>query len=213
MSGVMAHEIEQSPGHKNAAFWEGRWRSGLIPWDHGRAAPPFLEFLERHPAPTGSVLVPGCGSGHDVRLLAEHGARVTGMDISATAISEAQIRNSHERASYMAGDILQPARNLSGTFDWIFEHTCLCAMEPSNWDTYARSIRTLLKPEGQFVAIFYRRPHDPGGPPFGISEEEINRLFGTGFDLLEARIPTRSYTSRAGREEIRWYRLRDSSAE
>lgn len=210
MKRSMSDENQPRAARAQAVFWEERWRSGLIPWDHGRAAPPFLEFLERQTAPSGSLLVPGCGSGHDVRLFAEHGARVTGMDISTTALREARRLNPHERAWYLAGDILRPPESLRGTFDWIVEHTCLCAMAPSHWEAYARSIPALLKPEGHFLAIFYRRPHDPGGPPFGISAGEIDRLFTPHFDLLESRLPARSYASRTGREEIRWYRRKGS---
>ena len=41
-----------------------RWKKGDTPWDHGRHAPPFEEFVERIGAPSGNVLIPGPGSGH-----------------------------------------------------------------------------------------------------------------------------------------------------
>jgi len=189
-----------------ARFWEERWKSGAFPWDHGHAAPPFLEFIESHGPPAGCLLVPGCGSGHDVRLFAEHGARVTGMDISETAVAEAERLTPGGDARYLVADVLDPPTRLLGTFDWIVEHTCLCAMDPLHWPAYARAVPALLKPGGHYLAIFYRHPHDPEGPPFGISGEAIDHLFGREFELLESRVPGRSYASRSGREEIRWYR-------
>ena len=60
------------------------------------AAPPLRAFLATHPI-RGRVLVPGCGLGHDVRLLAEQGASVVGLDIVPKAVRQAQ-------ADYAVGD-------------------------------------------------------------------------------------------------------------
>jgi methyl halide transferase len=194
------------------AFWEGRWKSGHIPWDHGRFAPPFAEFVEREGAPAGEVLIPGPGSGHDVRYFAELGARVTGLDIAPTAVAQARARNPHPDAEYRVGDILDPAPGLLGRFDWVIEHTCLCALPPFHWPAYAAAIPRLLRPGGHFLAIFYRDPHDDAGPPFRIDAETIDQLFGQQMDLLKSWVPRQSYASRAGREELRWYRLAPAPA-
>jgi hypothetical protein len=56
--------------------WEERWRSKDTPWEKGYAAPPLTEYLEEGGEELRNarrVLVPGCGSGHDVRELARHG--------------------------------------------------------------------------------------------------------------------------------------------
>ena len=198
----------EGPHQALSAFWEGRWRSGEIFWDHGRFAPPFAEFVEREGAPAGRILIPGPGSGHDVRYFAQLGARVVGLDIAPTAVEEARKRNPHPDAEYHVGNILDPDPCWLGRFDWVIEHTCLCALPPDNWDAYAAAIPRLLKPDGHFLAIFYRNPHDDEGPPFRIDEPTIDRLFSPNFNLLRSWVPGRSYESRAGREELRWYRLR-----
>jgi SAM-dependent methyltransferase len=199
-------EIESNPGD-NGAFWEGRWKSGHTPWDHGQHAPPFAEFVENEAAPEGDILIPGAGSGNDVRFFAGLGARVTGLDVAPSAIQVAQERNPHPRARYILGDILNPAPELLGQFDWVIEHTCLCALDPKFWKAYAASIPMLLRPGGHFLALFYRNPHDDEGPPFGIDEPTIASLFESTFTLLRAWVPKQAYESRIGREEIRWYRL------
>ncbi|NDV62288.1 methyltransferase domain-containing protein [Puniceicoccales bacterium CK1056] len=200
--------MESAPGESDA-FWEGRWQSGHTPWDHGRPAPPFAEFVQNEGAPTGEILIPGAGSGHDVRFFAELGARVTGLDIAPSAIEVAQARNPCPGARYMLGDILNPAPELHRQFDWVVEHTCLCAMEPKFWPAYAAAIPKLLRPGGHFLALFYRNPHDDAGPPFGIDEATIESLFEPRFSLLKAGVPKQAYESRAGREELRLYRLSD----
>lgn len=187
------------------AFWEGRWHARHTPWDHGRFAPPLGEFVEREGAPGGRILIPGPGSGHDVRYFAELGAQVTGMDIAPSAVAVARERNPHPDAVYMEGDILNPDPSLAGAFDWVIEHTCLCALDPVHWPAYAASVEQLLRPGGHYLALFYRNPHDDEGPPFRIAGATIDALFGRRFTLLKSWIPERSYASREGREELRWY--------
>jgi methyl halide transferase len=51
--------------------WESAYVLGETPWDKGFASPPLSWFLQLGQwLPAGRVLVPGCGRGHDVRLLA-----------------------------------------------------------------------------------------------------------------------------------------------
>lgn len=189
-----------------AAFWEGRWRSGETPWDHGEAAPPFREFVEKWGAPSGKLLLPGAGRGHDARYFAEAGAEVTALDIAPTALREAERANGHERICWEQGDILESGSRWQGVFDWVAEHTCLCAMDPLYWDQYAGSVRQVLRAGGWFVGIFYVNPHDDEGPPHRIEASRIDALFGDGFVLEASFVPQRAYPSRLGREEVRLYR-------
>ena len=71
-------------------FWDMRWRAGFTPWDAGRV-PRHLRELVASRRPAGRVLVPGCGSGHDVRFLAECGLDVEGIDFSEAAIEAAAL--------------------------------------------------------------------------------------------------------------------------
>lgn len=68
--------------------WNAAYEDDDTPWDKGIAAPPLRAFLAKHPI-RGRVLVPGCGLGHDVRLLAEQGASVVGLDIVPKAVRQA----------------------------------------------------------------------------------------------------------------------------
>ena len=71
--------------------WDERYRQGDTPWDKGRASPALIAWLqENRGLMRGSVLVPGCGTGHDVRAIAsaEPKSFPLGIDISKTAIQE-----------------------------------------------------------------------------------------------------------------------------
>ena len=73
--------------------WEERYQSGDTHWDKGAPAPGLVDFLQEHPElPRGSVAVPGCGFGHDVRAWAEFGFDAAGFDIAPSAIAGATER-------------------------------------------------------------------------------------------------------------------------
>ena len=54
--------------------WESKYQAGDMPWEKGEASPGLVDFLAAHPElPRGTVCVPGCGTGHDVRAWAQAG--------------------------------------------------------------------------------------------------------------------------------------------
>lgn len=190
--------------------WDKAYEQGDTPWEKGYASPPLEAFLDRHSV-SGRMLVPGCGSGHDVRLLAAHGAEVVGMDIAPGAIRKAESAPVVGGERYELGDFLSMEACHHSAYDWVVEHTCLCAIEPSERSAYAAAVRKALKPGGQFLAVFFREVSDycGDGPPHPISRSETDALFGEDFERVDAFVPERSYPSRPfGAEEVVWWRLR-----
>ena len=188
----------------SGAEWDGRYEAGTTPWDKGYGAPPLAEFLDRSRV-DGRVLVPGCGRGHDVRLLASHGAEPVGLDISALAIAQARTFPTVGNEEFREGDFLNGGCGKEA-FDWVFEHTCFCAIHPEERGAYVEAVHRALKPAGHFLAIFFVTIEDPEGPPFPISEAEIDRLFQNRFETIESWVPGRSYPEREGREAMRLMR-------
>lgn len=188
--------------------WNKAYEEEDTPWDKGCASPPLLEFLTRHSI-TGRVLVPGCGTGHDVRALAAQGAEVVGMDLAPSAVRKAEAFSNVGDECYAVGDFLNLDAEHRGVYDWVLEHTCLCALEPSQRVAYARAVSQALKPGGHYLAVFYREVSDytGDGPPHPIAREEIDALFGDAFEPVESFIPQQSYPSRPiGSEEVCWMR-------
>lgn len=185
--------------------WETRYQTGDMPWEKGEPSPGLVDFLAAHPElERGTVLIPGCGTGHDVRAWAKAGFSATGYDIAPSAVKLAMERTAQAglRAEFLLGDFLQdePTR----VFDWIWEHTCFCAINPAQRDDYVRAVIRWLKPQGDYLAVNYLIP-DTDGPPFGVTREEIIRRFSPHFDLREEWEP-RSYPNRARLERIFWWR-------
>ena len=193
--------------------WNAAYEAKHTPWDKGSASPPLSAFLEKHPL-TGRVLVPGCGLGYDARLLARQGASVVGLDIAPSAVRQARALPAEGELSFEVGDFLNLAENYHGQFDTVVEHTCLCALDPAQRLVYVRSVLQALKPDGHYLAVFFRKVKDyrGEGPPHPIAADQIVALFGDDFDTLESSVPQQSYPCRPlGSEEVRWMCKRSGS--
>jgi methyl halide transferase len=187
--------------------WEARYQSHDMPWEKGEPSPGLVDFLAGHPQlKRGTVLVPGCGSGHDARAWAAAGFAVTGCDMAPSAIrlSLEKTAAAGLEAEFIQGDFLADTPPLQ--FDWLFEHTLFCAIEPQRRADYVRAVLRWLKPGGQFLAVNYMIP-DKDGPPYGTTRAELWGRFSPGFALLEEWVP-RSYPNRTGLELVLWWQKR-----
>ena len=189
--------------------WETRYQTRDTPWEKGAPHPGLVDFLAHEPL-QGRVLVPGCGFGHDVRALAAAGAEAIGIDIAPSAIAGASAfpRSGGER--YEQADLFALPAEMRGTFDWVWEHTCFCAINPALRPAYVDAVAGALRPGGHLLAVFYL---DPGnarpdeGPPFETTLAELDRLFLPRFELLREWSP-RTFPGREGREWTRLMRKR-----
>lgn len=187
--------------------WEAKYLANEMPWDKGEASPGLVDFLAAQTdLPRGIVLVPGCGLGHDVRAWAAAGFDATGFDVAPSAIRLARERTAGTglSADFQQGDFLDhtPAQ----PFDWVFEHTLFCAIDPARREDYVQATRRWLRPGGHYLAVHYLIP-DKEGPPFGTTREELLQRFSPHFDLLKEWVP-RSYPNRTGLELMLWWRKR-----
>lgn len=187
-------------------YWEQRYQTKDMPWEKGAASPGLVDFLAAHPdLKQGTVCVPGCGTGHDVREFAKAGFDAHGFDLAPSAIALATEKTAAAGlvAHYHLGNFLrdEPPQK----FDWLFEHTLFCAIQPSERDEYVLAAPRWLKPGGNYLAVNYFIP-DTDGPPFGTTREEIIERFSPHFELLAEWVP-RSYPNRTNLERMfHWVR-------
>lgn len=114
---LRTHFAALDPG-EHSSGWDALWAEGtFIPWDRGYANPALIDFLaspsnpptssEPNPTPgapkpgtvdgagvqlpakRGKALVPGCGKGYDVALLASYGYDAYGLEVSKHAADAA----------------------------------------------------------------------------------------------------------------------------
>lgn len=178
-------------------FWADRYSEGTARWDLGGPCPVFVSLLASPQAPpAGRVAFPGCGSGHDVRYWREEGYDAIGFDFAIQA-DDLPIENL---------DVFELGNRYPAAFDTVVEYTCYCAIDPARREEYSASIRASLKPGGTLVALLFPVEHKPEGPPFGISEAEIESVLGAELDLVHLSTPANSAEGREGRERLAIFR-------
>jgi len=190
--------------------WEQQYLDGDTPWDKGEPAPALVDFLrESGGVVSGEVIVPGCGLGHDVRAIAVAigDAGVLGVDVSPAAVAKAREFPVVGGERYTAGDWFELNPEWRGGFDWMWEHTCFCAIEPSMRAAYKDSAHAVLRPGGQLLGVFYLDPYDDehqpgGGLPHGVEADELIEHFVADgrFTLEEKWRPNSAYPGREGLE-------------
>jgi SAM-dependent methyltransferase len=157
-------------------FWDTRYQAGVTPWDAGRVPARFLRWLSAEPRGR-RVLVPGCGSGYEVRAFADHGDDALGIDFSDAALERARkLGASVQKADFFALDE-QP-------FDVVYERTFLCALPRRLWPQWGARIATLVRPGGVLAGFFFFDDNERG-PPFGISPVALRGLLDENFSLKE----------------------------
>ena len=170
-------------------FWDTRYRDRVTPWDaHG--VPADLRSLAATLPPAVRILVPGCGSAHELRCLAEAGADLLAIDFSVEAIERAKENTGPLASRIRLADFFHfdpgPEK-----FDVVYERAFLCALPRTLWAGYAARMAELLGPGKRLVGFFFYGD-SPRGPPFGTSPEELHALLDPAFELVEDRVAAES---------------------
>ncbi|KAL2887055.1 putative thiol methyltransferase 2 [Ceratocystis lukuohia] len=202
---------------QHIAQWDAFWVDGETPWDRAGASPALAEALgmpevlvageaAAPAAPAAATaastprrkraLVPGCGRGYDVLLLASYGFDATGLDASPKAIAEAKetaraladdpayalapgvIQRgsvSWAASDFFAEDLVQA---LGGPFDLVYDYTFLCALPVAVRPRWAAQMARLLSPTGRLVCLEFPigKPPATGGPPHGLQSSAYMAL-------------------------------------
>ena len=184
--------------------WDAAYQRRETPWEKGKPHPALLDFLAKNAPLQGEIFVPGCGSGQDVRALSTAANHVVGIDFARRAITKANARRRVAKEEYLLADLFALLSELDGQFDWVFEHTCFCAIDPARRTDYVRTVVRLLKSGGKLLAVFFLNPdHDEEGPPYGVSRTELEEFFGKFFAVEQEWIPARTHPGREQRELMR----------
>jgi SAM-dependent methyltransferase len=161
-------------------FWDTRFRDGVTPWDAGGVPPQLALWIEKRKSPL-RVLVPGCGTGYEVRLFAERGHDVLAIDFSDAAVEAARQELGSFSGLVKNADFFALQER---PFDLVYERAFLCALPRARWGQWGRRVAELVRPGGELAGFFYIDDNERG-PPFGISQERLNQLLGKAFELTE----------------------------
>lgn len=187
-----------------AAFWDERFEQAFTPWDRAGVPVAFQRFVEQNASPL-STLIPGCGMGYEVAMLAEAGWDVTAIDFSPAAVESARRNLGQWGDKVVEADFFQfqPERPIG----LVYERAFLCALPPAMNEAIAVRWAELLPPGGLLAGFFFFA-ETPSGPPFGISRQKLEALLQPNFVCLEDQPADDSIPVFAGKEHWQvWRRL------
>ena len=175
------------PSHPD--FWNSRYLGGKTPWEFGGVPADLQKFLKvkakgSDPAIRRRVLIPGCGSGHEIKAFAAAGFDVTALDFAPAAAELARKHAGPTLAKHiLTGDFFShdfPA----ASFDLIYERTFLSSLLPDRRPAYRDRVAQLLKYRGTLLGYFYYlNPVPKDGPPYGFAWGTADDLFARYFLL------------------------------
>jgi SAM-dependent methyltransferase len=169
-----------------------------MPWDFGGVPAALKSFLARSSSP-GRVLIPGCGSGYEVKAFHAAGYDVKAIDFSPAAVDQAKRVLGPLAESVILGDFCVHDFG-QRCFDLIYERTFLCSMPPSRWADYAKRMAALLSPGGKLIGLFFYGQQQ-SGPPYPLTDKQADLLFQKRFRLVRSELVTDSLPLFRGMEK------------
>ncbi len=189
--------------------WQEAWKAGTTPWDGGASPPALRRLLAEDRVPRGWAFVPGCGAGYDLATLAHVDREVVGLDLSSDArdaFLEA-CSNLPGQVTYEVGDFF--AYDPPHRFDFVWDYTFFCALEPQQRAPWAAVMSRLVRPNGMLATLLfpYADPIPDGeGPPWPINTDLVRGFIEDAFELLEVTEAEHTHLGREGKERLALWR-------
>ncbi len=166
------------------ADWQKHYDENDLAWDLGEVANPFVRLWEDKVLQPGTLIVPGCGQGHEVIYFAARGFQVTGVDYSpgAEKLLRDSLRTKKLNAQVLHQDFFELDETHNQAYDNLLEQTFFCAIHREQRPAYVETVSRILKPGGLLFGLFYETGEE-GGPPFNTTEDDIQGHFAAAFDI------------------------------
>jgi 2-polyprenyl-3-methyl-5-hydroxy-6-metoxy-1,4-benzoquinol methylase len=138
-------------------------------WNHDLVIPNLLQVAGDV---TGlAVLDAGCGEGVVARYLAERGATVVGIDLSARLLELAKAQKTAQNISYAVHDLSQPLPPYARTFDLVVSNLVL--NDVAEYEGFAVTLGAVTKIKGRLVLSLLN-------PYSAVMRQKAESYFDTG---------------------------------
>lgn len=182
------------------SYWRSKWRKGNIGF-HMEDAYPGLEKQWNSISinEQSAVFVPLCGKSKDLIWLSERCEQVVGVEISELAVKQfldenyldATISSFADFKIYQTknielwnGDFFKLPEHKLPSFDLVYDKAALIALSPDMRQRYVDKILNLVSVNTQILLHhFVYQQSEMTGPPFSVSIDDINTLYGQHFNL------------------------------
>jgi len=186
-------------------FWLQRWQNNEIGFHQRKANPLLVTYFENLGLEEDTrVFVPLCGKTLDIPWLLSRGHRVAGVELSELAVgqlfeelgvaprvSEAGRlkRYAAEDIDIFVGDIFDLTADVLGPIDAVYDRAALVALPETMRQQYTRHLMTITGKALQFLITFEYDQSRMDGPPFSVSNDEMQRLYENHYQvrLAESR--------------------------
>jgi SAM-dependent methyltransferase len=178
----MLHTNESAPGVPAAAA-NSLSVDLPAPWEVYRPQQAIVELVWDGRI-RGDVLDAGCGTGENALFLAEHGLRVTGIDLSDRLIrrawQKAVLRGTD--VDFVVGDALD-AGSLGKRFDVVIDSGLFHMLGAPDRERYAYSLGAVLRPGGRLFLLCFSDSAPGYVGPACLRRSDVERVFGRGWAL------------------------------
>lgn len=180
-------------------FWHERWETNNIGFHESATNPLLIKyFTELALAKGRRVFLPLCGKTLDIPWLLSQGYRVAGAELSEIAVRqlfaelglEPKISQAGEVDRYSAknidifvGDIFNLSRDRLGAVDAIYDRAALVALPAEMRRRYSAHLMQITDKAPQLLICFEYDQSAMQGPPFSVSNEEVQRYYRDHYDL------------------------------
>jgi 2-polyprenyl-3-methyl-5-hydroxy-6-metoxy-1,4-benzoquinol methylase len=155
-----------------------------MPWFNPDLDPDLDQALTKLNLHTGTALDLGTGPGTQAMALAARGFKVTGTDISSTAIEKAQAVAKEKGLDILwrQDDILKSS--LDQKFDVVLDRGCFHVFPPEQRQDYVRVVDGLIKPNGYLFLKCFSHLETREAGPYRFTPKEIKEIFNSRFNVL-----------------------------
>ena len=180
-------------------FWHQRWEKNEIAFHEGKPNALLVQYLNELPLAKGRrIFLPLCGKTRDISWLLSNGYRVAGAELSQLAIEQLfmdlglqpDISGAGEIQLWSAkhidifvGDFFALSREMLGPVDAVYDRAALVAMPETMRPQYTVHLTELTNNAPQLLICYHYDQRVMDGPPFSISNEEVNRHYRGMYDL------------------------------
>jgi len=165
------------------------YRFGKPPWIIDKAQPDLIAAAEKGEVCGPMVLDVGCGAGNNAIYLASRGFDVTGVDVSAKAISIAKQKASEAEVdvTFITLDALKIG-TLEKRFDTVIDFGLFHNLGDADRRRYVRALSEVCVSKGQFLMMCVGDeagdyPVYPKRYPPTVSQDDIRASFSEGWKI------------------------------